>query len=735
MSPGPRQSGSVDPDDLGRREFSKSRKGWDPVEVRAHLLTMAGEIKRLQSLEFEYETKVEGLETELARHANLDEGLLTQMLGEETARVLEAARSASVEIKAKAEERSNRVVEEAEQRAAAITRDAEELRLAASREADELIGEARARADELLGDARHAADELRSNAEADAATTRERADRVLADRTTEAEAEAERVRHAAQSTREDADAYAERARADADAEAARKAEEAAAASASEVEEAREQGRRMVQEAKDARERMLRDLAERRRTARQQLEALRAGRERLLEAFGSARAAFDDATDELTDALPAARAAADAAAKEVDDDLDAAVAEIEAELSDDSELEPTDAPSSGTDEIERGGDATDVGADTDADFEALEPEDEVVVVAAEDESEPGNTRLRLVANPDSSDDTSDIDDDDEADDEGDDGEGDDEGDDGEGDDDESTGSVEAIFARLRANQPEDDEPVDEDDESSDDDQVTAGDDAVVIDLASEIADRPDADVAPTLSLAGDDVVTEMVEAAIDAEVSLLDRRDDALEEIEKQTTRRLKRVLSDQENALLDRLQRGRKAKLNLDVLEDEAKSRETLWKAVTESLSEAAGAGSIFFDDDDHRGPVDESAEIEELHGAFDEWVSAPLRERLERTIGETDERSEAPDRLRAAYREWKNDRLPDLAGDLVSAAFNRGILASATESATHGWIVDHGGLPCPDCDDNHLAGQVKVGDEFPTGHVAPPAQPGCRCLLVSTRG
>jgi hypothetical protein len=123
------------------------------------------------------------------------------------------------------------------------------------------------------------------------------------------------------------------------------------------------------------------------------------------------------------------------------------------------------------------------------------------------------------------------------------------------------------------------------------------------------------------------------------------------------------------------------------------------------------------------------------LRESFDEWVAVPLRERLERTIAETDDRAEAPDRLRAAYREWKNDRIPDLVGDLVSAAFNRGILASAAEGATHGWVVDHGGLPSPDCDDNHLAGQVRVGEEFPTGHVAPPAQLGCRCLLVTVRG
>src|SRR4029077_8957435 len=80
------------------------------------------------------------------------------------------------------------------------------------------------------------------------------------------------------------------------------------------------------------------------------------------------------------------------------------------------------------------------------------------------------------------------------------------------------------------------------------------------------------------------VTELVEAAIDAEVSMLDRRDDVLEAIERQTTRRLKRVLSDQENALLDRLQRSRKAKLKLDVLEDDAAARDSLWNAVSESL-------------------------------------------------------------------------------------------------------------------------------------------------------
>ena len=46
-------------------------------------------------------------------------------------------------------------------------------------------------------------------------------------------------------------------------------------------------------------------------------------------------------------------------------------------------------------------------------------------------------------------------------------------------------------------------------------------------------------------------------------------------------------------------------------------------------------------------------------------------------------------------------------------------------------WVVDDGGAPCPDCDDNALAGPVPHGSEFPTGDLHPPAHPGCRCLAA----
>ena len=46
-------------------------------------------------------------------------------------------------------------------------------------------------------------------------------------------------------------------------------------------------------------------------------------------------------------------------------------------------------------------------------------------------------------------------------------------------------------------------------------------------------------------------------------------------------------------------------------------------------------------------------------------------------------------------------------------------------------WVVQDTGGPCPDCDDDVLAGSLPKGEPFPTGQPYPPAHPGCRCLLV----
>lgn len=698
MATTPSDSSPVDPAELGRREFTKLRKGWDPVEVRAHLLRMADEIARLQRSEKELRSQVARHEAASAKSSELDESMLTQMLGEETARVLEAARTASSEIRTKAEDNAARLVREAQEQAARVTREADELRQAAVTEADDLVGSARQRVEELLSEARDAAQQERSDAEAEAATTRERAERGAAEARAEAEADAERVRSAAAQTRTEAEAAAERIRAEATDAAHERAEEATRAAEAEVERAREQGRSMVQEAKEARERMLRDLAERRKVARQQLEALRAGRERLLEAFRSVRGAFDEATDELVESLPAARAAADEAARGVDADIDAAVAELDAEI---------------------GG-----VLDSPADEPAAAPAIAAAPTGRESSTEEASSRLRLVQDA-GGDDEDDEDEDDDDSEDSEDSEDDESLDAAAIDDAESDegaegqmGSVEELFARLRADQDETTEPDEVDDSAGSDDE-----DAVVIALESERGE-----IAEVVELPRE------TDAPTAAATEVLDRRDHRLANAERNLTRRLKRALSDQENAVLHSVRSDRKAKTVEAVLGPASDRAAAVVDAVVGELIAAVDAGAGLYDDDDHRVAVDAEAVAAGLAPLVRDWIAEPLRDRLERAAGDADlggDRSELVERVRAAYRELRNERLPELVGDLLTAACNEGVLSASRPGANHTWLVDHGGLPCPDGEDNHLAGAVVAGEAFPTGDLRPPAQPGCRCLLV----
>lgn len=46
-------------------------------------------------------------------------------------------------------------------------------------------------------------------------------------------------------------------------------------------------------------------------------------------------------------------------------------------------------------------------------------------------------------------------------------------------------------------------------------------------------------------------------------------------------------------------------------------------------------------------------------------------------------------------------------------------------------WIVTADERTCDICMANEYAGEVKVGDEFPSGHISPLAHIGCRCFLL----
>ena len=70
-------------------------------------------------------------------------------------------------------------------------------------------------------------------------------------------------------------------------------------------------------------------------------------------------------------------------------------------------------------------------------------------------------------------------------------------------------------------------------------------------------------------------------------------------------------------------------------------------------------------------------------------------------------------------------------AGPGIAAGVAMAVFGATPDATPLRWVVDDDGGPCPDCDDNALAGPTPKGQPYPTGQPHPPAHAGCRCLLV----
>jgi cell division septum initiation protein DivIVA len=140
-----------DPDAVGRAEFATARRGFDQLQVRAYLKVLARELQHLKGRESELAAEIESLRTQLddARRSTdeLDDAALTARLGEETTRVLEAARSGAAEKLQRAEETAAQTIASANAEAEAIVGGAQA-------KVDAEIDAARARGRELVAEAR-----------------------------------------------------------------------------------------------------------------------------------------------------------------------------------------------------------------------------------------------------------------------------------------------------------------------------------------------------------------------------------------------------------------------------------------------------------------------------------------------------------------------------------------------------------------------------------------------------
>ena len=620
------------PSAVAAATFTNARKGFEPAEVREFLRMVAAELARLQERERFLEREVRTSQRGAVSTAALDEDVVTRMLGEEAARILQVAREAASQIKIRAEEGAGR----------------------------------------LLRDATDEAQRLREEAEI---------------------------------------------------ESARRRSDAASDAEAELEMAKQQGREMVNEARAYRERVLSDVARRREMARQQIEQLVHGRDRLLQAFERSRLVAVDVIGELVPLVepdeyvdlspvtgpvpvmkpntprPGSVAVPIAPVVELDDEILPVAEPVDTDpvVADPVVAEPVVAEPV-------------VEPQIDTPVEALAEVIELDIPA------PAEPPTRLAVD--------------------DDFDGDDEFDD---DHDEpltlppaadSRSSADDLFARLRAARTHSvAERVAVDEANA---AVTEA--APVVDATPEPATPPVLTVVPPL---GDSVFATTPVAPVVAEElddTPFARRDEALTPLIVAASRKLKRVLADEQNDVLHTLRRKDAVRSVDDLVsgDDEHAARYTDSVAADLTAAAVAGAVSMGATAAAAQRDVKKANAIAAAADALAVDVVRPLRDRLSRCVAEADgDNDELSSLVRIVYREWKNQRIDERLDDVARIAFGKGALAGVTPGTPITWAVDPNGPECADAEDNCLQGVVRAGEAFPTDHACAPAHSGCRCMIA----
>ena len=211
-----------------------------------------------------------------------------------------------------------------------------------------------------------------------------------------------------------------------------------------------------------------------------------------------------------------------------------------------------------------------------------------------------------------------------------------------------------------------------------------------------------------------------------------RRSEALGDLPAQTARRLKRLLQEEHNELLDRLRTQRGKGTLEDNLASHSEQLGRFVSGLTDALSrafseggKAAGGG----------GGSDASAAITKL---VTRQVLNPLRNEiskaLEAGLQAEDSAAALSERANDVFRVWKGVRTQLLGEGIAYSAYHHGMIdawGSRTGSKKQ-WVLSEEEQECPNdiCRRNSEAGDVVLKAPFPSGHLAPPAHGGCNCTL-----
>ena len=509
----------------------------------------------------------------------------------------------------------------------------------------------------------------------------------------------------------EASSDAARIRQEAEIESSRQRNDAVADVEAEIELAKQQGREMVIEAREYREKVLSELARRRELAREQIEHLIHDRDRLVAAFDRARLAANDVVGDLTefDELSEEVARISGLSTPVD-----ATAPIFFDHTKDPDAIPQ---SSELIEVEKvvGVIAESIDSTTVEVVEVDEVVEEVVVIEVEEviAETPETTVIAMHEAP----------------------AGMSEHPSSEPPAQEHIAEVVQLFGKKRKETEAPQAAVEvveppvevaEVVETKKQTVATTQQKKSVDDLFARLKQTSTAEVARTTK---PKVVVPKVDQGV------FDHRDEVLEPILVLITRKMKRVLADEENSILTYLQ-GKKSVVALEkVLPVGDEHLQMYVEALAEDVISAAMAGAQSLSKSlkaDLRKRVTRSAVMQVVSRTIDESTIRPLREKIQRAVEQSNgDKDEMSNLIRSVYREMKMQRVEQQVSDIARMAYSRGAYLVLDQGTKVCWMVDPNGPSCADAEDNSLAGSTGLGSEFPTGHIHPTAHAGCRCLIA----
>ncbi len=786
------QLGSVDNHD-NAAHLRAAEAEHEAAELRSRVEELE-ELVQAQAYEAEQRVEVEeavdaleedDLEVEAAPEAearSLDESELIEQLGQETARIVEAARSAANDIAQRAEEEASLVKAEATLEARSSKAASEEALAAAQAEAEEITGQASAEAKKM--EARVRADAKRSREHA-----KSKADKIVAD--------------------------------------------AAGRAESDLAAARQRANQIVVDAEQLREEILGDLVRRRRVNQEQLDRLTAARDRLAQALGAARNELDDVASEIHLAIP--NSILDLTQDEEPTRLASdgnEVAELVSQLANGSTVALHTGPGDGAQTKTSGAlarsngngatsgnggsngkqggsgrsngsgsngnghrnglaeglsdyradvspfedgfnldDGASLDGEADADGATNFDDTMQLSVIELDHQDPDQT-LDLGNSPGFDLDPS-VDGDADADSAVDetasvesdavesvsvdvDGVSDEDVvdaiviiDDNPGDDDDKAGESDIIDAELVDVDDADDEATSIDDLAADGSEFEPEDSADAIDLddgeqAPAGFDGPiDGDrlleqlgfgVDPVLGSGSGSMQRSATRGDLPRNTPFAGRlpeafegRDVALTRSTSGFRRRLKRAVNDDQSDVLDRLRAGR-GTIEPDELPPLQDQLDGYVAALRPALNDVVNAGGELLGSSDVPVPALDNLCLQLAKHIVDN-LRLPTVMVIEDSVD--GDREAILDPVRAIYRDFRNTLLPDLIEDALHEAFALGLYYAIDADSPVVWAIDPRLDPDPICEENSASPALAKGTDFPSGHARPLSMPGCRCLAV----